>query len=179
MLESGFKSNLNKELEREYRKLDEEGRDKLIERMLLYRVKQWQGTAYPITEDQFEQKWEWYRKHGMKIQLTHCSDIKFRHEPNKWLQFYTCVRLIENIMAKYPDLKTFIYGPDFEDFRFSDVFLEDESEFQQNYMRQISRTEKNTNIGFDSFWTTAGNSSNYALSVGCHDKLPLDNVPQT
>ena len=162
-----------------YRKLNDDGRDKLIERKLTYKTKLWKDTDFPITEDQFAQKWEWYKKHGFTIQLKHCSDIKFRHEPNKWLQFYTCVRMIEDIFARYPDLKRFIYGPDLDDFTFTDVFLEGESEFQMHYMRQISRTEKNKNIGFDSFWTTAGNSSNYALSVGYHDKLPLADVPQT
>ena len=179
LVASGMRTSLNKELERKSRTLSEEARDSLIERKLTYQVNQWRDTEYQMDRDKFSERWEWLKKHGFRIQLTHSKDIKFRHKPNKWLQFYTYVGLIEEIFQQYPDLKLHIYGPGFENFKFSDMFLESESNLNQYHMRQISRCERSNNIQFDSFWSTVDNASDYALGVGIYDKLPLADVQQT
>ena len=169
----GYRTNLNKELEIMNRNLSAEALDLLIERKLGYQLNQWRHTAYPLGEDQFEKKWLYLKKHGFKVQLTHCKDVKFRHDCNKWLQFFTVVGMIEEIFEKYPDLKLFILGPGHEEFKFSEMFLESESNFYQFYMLQIQRCEKNSNIEYDSFWTTAHNSADFVFLLTLVQWCPL------
>ena len=168
------KTNLNKELLKKYKTLGAPAMDNLVLRKLGYEMKMWNTTEFVMTEQQFQDRYDWFMKHTERfnIQLNNSDDVKFRHEPAKWLSFYKSVWLIEEILNRNIGLKRHIFGEGNDNFCFTELFLESESEFFQHHHRQISRTESTENIQFDSYFTLLHNTADFALNVGT-DKQPL------
>ena len=171
------KINLNKQLHKYYKELEDPAMENLILRKVSYQMKMWEPTEYKMSEQQFQDKYDWLLKHGFDITLHHTNDLKFRHEPAKFMTFYTNVWLIEEILNKNPNLKRYICGEGKDNFGFTELFLATESEFFQHHHRQISRTERTENIQFDSYHTLAGNITDYSFNYGT-DKLPLSDPPR-
>ena len=124
----------------------------------------YQGTKNEISSEEFDQKYHWMMKNGFQIQFIRESDIKFRFSTDKWMFFYQNVFLIEEVLNKTPQLKELIYGPENMDFKFDRTFLQAKTELNQYHARQISRTEANENIEFDSNWTLFWEVFEYALA---------------
>lgn len=93
---------------------------------------------------------------------------------SKWLFVWTFLPLIERLLNEYPHLKEFIYGPQYMDFKFTETYLEAKNEFNQYHSRQISRTEMNSNIEFDSYVHGVLDCLDFVLGDDDDDRLPLN-----
>ena len=132
----------------------------------------------PISEEEYERKYYWLMKNGFKLVFVHQTDIKFRFQTDKWYFFHTIVHLIEELLDKNENLKERIYGESNSDFKFDENFLEAKSKFYMHYSRQISRTEKNANLEFDSIWTLVTNIFKFSFGKDDDKCLPLRSADQ-
>ena len=172
------KTNLNKELERASNQLDDEGRKVLIRRKLKYLTEMYENSERPLLPEEYEKKLEALSSRWFRIQFLHIVDTKFRHMTSKFLFFYQNLPLIEDVLDKSPNLKEFVYGPKYKDFKFSELFIEAYAEFNQYHSMQISRAEKNSNIEFDTPWDLMREINNFCLGLEKDERLPLRDPPK-
>ena len=168
------KTNINKELERENQTLTNEERQVFIVRKLTYLFEMYDKTAFPWTEEQFDEKLKQAYGRWCRIQFQHMQDNKFRHGPSKWLFVWEFLPLIMEIMEKKPNLKEFVFGEENMNFQFSDLYLEAKNQFNQYHMTQITRTEMHINIEFDSIWTIFTEIYKYVLGTQDDKTIPLN-----
>ena len=131
-----------------------------------------------MTEADYDKKYHWMLKHGdaCPMQFRHTRDIKFRFTTDKWLFFFQHVHIVEEVLNKNPNLKEHIYGENNMSFRFDSIFLKTKSDLNQHHSRQISRTESNQNIEFDSFWTLCEETWKYTLEDSSMPLADADRV---
>ena len=160
----GIKTNLNKEMGREYRQMSQADKDAIIERLLDYQQKMYDNTDHKLSTEAYDRKKKWYQKHGFQTQFTRTSDHKFRHSTTKWAFFHANLPLIQAALNKHPQLKEYIYGAENMDFKFDPDYIEAKSELMQYHQLQVTRVERNENINFNSSWDTWEQIMTYALS---------------
>lgn len=89
------------------------------------------------------------------------------------MNFWVNVHLVEKVLNRNEHLKEHIYGVFNKDFVFDPVFMEGKCELNQHWSRQISRTERNDNIEFDSLWTLLWQIWEYCLGRAKDEREPL------
>ena len=81
-------TNLNKELQIANKNIDEADKSDVITRKLDYCMQQWKNTDNPMSQEEWDRKYDWFMKHGFRLQFVHQVDIKFRHSTSKFAFFY-------------------------------------------------------------------------------------------
>ena len=162
------KTNLNKELAIEAKKVNEDldYKSEFITEKLKYMGKIWERAGHPMSVDTYDQKFDWWLVRNLKCKFHHVHDQKFRHSSHKYQTFHTIYPILMNVLNKEENksLKDFILGDVRTDFKFTDEYREAKQEFSIYHGQEISRTEKNCNIEFDNFWTCADAVFKYALA---------------
>ena len=146
----------------------------LITRQLDYILQQWSQTDFPMTDEEYEKKFNWHLAREKKIQFTHDNDKKFRRSPHKYQSFNTMLPAIYNVLAKDENqsLKLFLYGEDNMNFEFPATFLEAKSDFMQYHGLELASSEKNENMEFTYFLSSMENLWAYSLGHG-DSRVPL------
>ena len=127
-----------------------------------------------MSDDQYNEKFNYFLARDLKCQFVHEKDIKFRFGPNKYQFFHCHLPVIMNTLNKNSNksLKEFLFGESSMNFEFSPEFLEAKQEFMMFHSLQVQRTEKNANAEYEYFGTTCDNA--YMYSLGLEDgRVPL------
>lgn len=120
-----------------------------------------------MSEDKYDEKFDYFLARELKCQFVHEKDIKFRFGPNKYQFFHSNLPVIMNTLNKNSNasLKEFLFGQSSMDFEFPPEFLEAKQEFMNFHSLQVQRTEKNANAEYEYFGTTCDNGYMYALGL--------------
>ena len=170
------KTNLNVQLaiETEAVNIDLNRKEEIIIRKLKYLHKMWEKTDYPMDDQTYEKKLNFFMARNLKIQFIRLEDQKFRHSPQKFQWFFTYLPVIMVVLNKEENqhLKEFLFGLENIDFEFSPEWIESKMEFMHHQGRNLERTEKVENTEFNHFLTTCDIGMAYSLGDEDH-RQPL------
>ena len=162
--------NLNKELRKTVENFTSNQKELVVERRLVYEVKLFSETDYPLSEDFFERKWQQRMKMPLSCEFYREHDMKWRHVTSKWSFFNQYWPTIEEILEKNQVLKEHIYGGN-TNFKFDPLWIESRTEMMIYHARTITRCERDENVEFQSLWSSKLQIYKYALGNG--QRIPL------
>ena len=137
----------------------------LIRWKLDYLYKLWSTTDFPMSNQKYDEKFDFFMVRDVKLELYRTDDKKFRHSTHRFQNFYYLLPVIQEVLdrPKYHSLKEFLFGSENMDFQFSEEWLEAKTEFMFHHSRQVQRTEKIENTEFHTFLTSCENIIKYCL----------------
>ena len=160
-------TTLNKEMAIEAKEVNRllDYKEAFITAKLDYLYKIWQNSDFPMSRRTYEDKFKWFLAHDMKCTFGHVDDHKFRHSSQKYQTFHCNYQILMNVLNKEENssLKEFIMGPAGMDFKFTETYKEGKQEFSIYHYRQITRTEKNSNIEYENVFTSIDEAMKYSL----------------
>lgn len=170
------KTNLNKQLaiETPIFNKDLALKSQVVKYKMDYLFKMWSETDYPMSEEEYDDKIQWYMLHDIKLEFTRESDHKFRHSPQKFQKFRCHLPVIVKVLDKPENqsLKEYLFGSENMNFTFSEEWLESKEAFMIQWGLNVARTETNANCEFNNFLTTCDRNIEFCTSHK-DGRLPL------